>query len=263
MGAGHAGHRGRARAGPGARHARRWTETGRRRRTGGRGDRRVVGGAERLRARAGRKADGRQGGDDHAVGARARRVPAGRGDHRRRPAGADQRSVPGRGGECVERARRQRGPARRRLLHTADKRRSGTAVNGDEFSRQSCGGPSLRAAFADSGAARRRCESGVRHAACVARARGVREDSVHRELRQLPRRNEHPGRCDPSRPFVPGVVDRCEVRIRGDGRGGERRATGHAAAASDARDARRAARGRPAAATSTQSDVADLRRHAA
>ena len=57
------------------------------------------------------------------------------------------------------------------------------------------------------------------------------EGALHRQLRQLPGRDDRPGGSDPARPLVPRVLDRGGARIRLDGGGGERGAAGHDAAA--------------------------------
>ena len=92
-------------------------------------------------------------------------------------------------------------------------------------------------------AADRRRESGVRRAEGVGGARDAREDSVHRELRQLPRRHERPRGPDSAGPFVPRVVGRQHAGVGRDRGGDDGRRSGDEAAASDARDGRRADRG--------------------
>ena len=44
-------------------------------------------------------------------------------------------------------------------------------------------------------------------------ARGVREGPVHRQLRQLPRRDQRAGRPDPAGSLVPRIVGRCGARV--------------------------------------------------
>ena len=75
-------------------------------------------------------------------------------------------------------------------------------------------------------------------------ARGARQGAVHRQLRQLPRRDERARGSHSARPFVSGVVGRQRAGV-GSARCRCRRSRrpGDEAAAPDARDAGRAARG--------------------
>ena len=87
--------------------------------------------------------------------------------------------------------------------------------------------------------------------------------AVHRQLRQLHRRDERARRSDPAGSFVPRVVGRRAARIGIAGRG--RRASRRPAMKPllpDARDGRRAARRRRQAAEAARPAVADLRRDA-
>ena len=193
------------------------------------------------------------GGEDRAAGARDRRDAAGGGDRRRPAAGAHQRPVHRAGRERAERAARQRRAAGRRVLHAAVERGGGgqgrpaprrrrAGVAGAAGGRRA--GRRRRGA---AGAAARRREPGVHRAEGLEGARGVREGAVHRQLRQLPRRDQRAGRPDPAGPLVPRVVGRQRARV-GLARGrGQRGAAGDGAAAPDAGDRRRAARRRAAA----------------
>ena len=67
----------------------------------------------------------------------------------------------------------------------------------------------------------------------------------HRQLRQLPRRDERAGRSDPAGPLVPRIVGRRGARVGRAGRAWPASRRRHGAAAPDARDRRRAARRRP------------------
>ena len=74
-------------------------------------------------------------------------------------------------------------------------------------------------------------QSGLHGADGVEGARGAREGAVHRELRQLPRRHEQPGRPDPAGSFVSRVVGGFGARVGIARRGGERGRPGDASAA--------------------------------
>ncbi len=120
----------------------------------------------------------------------------------------------------------------------------------------------LRRGLLPPSAARRRRKSGLHDTTCVESSRGIPEDSLHRELRQLPGRDQQSRGSDPAGPLIPRVVGRIRARIGCDGRRGRRCATRHAAAAPDPRDRRRAARDRPWPSTSARSAVANVRRDA-
>ena len=59
----------------------------------------------------------------------------------------------------------------------------------------------------------RRRQSGVHGAPGLEGSRRAAEGAVHRQLRQLPRRDQRAGRPDPARPLVPRVVDRRRARV--------------------------------------------------
>ena len=146
---------------------------------------------------------------------------------------------------------RQRRAAGRPVLHAAARRRSAAALPAPQRRRSTqLAAGILAGTSVAAGAAARRREPGVHGAAGVEGARGAREGPLHRQLRQLPRRDERAGRSDPARSLVPRVVGRGGARIGLDGGRGQRRAAGDDAAAPDARDAGRAARRRPPAARS-------------
>ena len=165
-------------------------------------------------------------------------------------------------------ARRQRSVSR----EACSSRRSGRpGLQADRACRQSLDAFAPRAGrqpVRRSRAARRR-ESGVHRAVRVEGARGAREGAVHRELWQLPRRHEQPGRSDSSGSFVSRVVGRWGAGVGLDRRRGERRRARDASTARHARNGRRAPRrGRqklhkaawPAVGHLRRDDQGDLRR---
>ena len=197
MGAGTAGDRGRPRARIGQRHHRRQAPS----RVGGRPRGVADLGLEREPPVARRRRDDHrcEGGARRAPGAGVRGTrPVGRG-RRRSSARAHQRTVHGAGGQRAECARRQRGTARRDLLHAAD-HASGARRSLIRTA------PAVRRRCA--GAARRRNESRVHGTPRLDIPRDAGKGPVHRQLRQLPRRDEHPGGPDPAGSLVPRIVVR-------------------------------------------------------
>ena len=234
VGAGEAGHRRRARARPRARDALEQAATRGRRRTCRCGDRRMVRRSRRLHARARRAGHRRFGEARGPAGARARRARSCRRDDRRRAARAHKRAL--------SRARRQRAERVTWRGRTAGWSffHAGVPALGPRSPSPQSPGP---AESVSEGVARRRCESGVRRAEGVEGARGAGKDSVHRELQQLPRRDEQPRGSDSAGPLVPRVVGRQHAGV-GCARGGhDGCGSGDEAAVPDARDGGRADRG--------------------
>ena len=155
-----------------------------------------------------------------AARARVRGRRAGRRDHRRRAARAHQRPVPGARGQRAERAR---SAASAQPGGLSSRRRHVRQLAGRRRARQR---PPTRLCRE---AVRARCCCSTTRIRCSRRRRrgsvreALDEDPVHRQLRQLRRRDERAGRSDPAGSLVPRVVGRRRAGVRRDGRRGERR----------------------------------------
>ena len=101
-------------------------------------------------------------------------------------------------------SRAERGFAKPQVARSHRRRRKA----GRSTTRTHCRRDPLGRGLLPPSAARRRRKSGLHDTTCVESSRGIPEDSLHRELRQLPGRDQQSRGSDPAGPLIPRVVGR-------------------------------------------------------